>query len=140
MIKLSDYACFDRYLPYSPRFSGKLSTFYEREMINLLSTQIKTLRQGKGWTQAELARRLHISPSAIGMYEQGRREPSVDTLVALSKEFDVTMDYLVVGSNRVNLNQKVCISHKQLAVSLLELRSLSPEDLFVMLIAEMLQK
>lgn len=106
----------------------------------MLSTQIKTLRQGKGWSQAELARRLHISPSAIGMYEQERREPSVDTLVALSKEFDVTMDYLVVGSNGVNLDQKICISHKQLVEALPELRSLSREDLLVMLIAEMLQK
>ena len=106
----------------------------------MLSTQIKELRRRKGWSQAELARRLHISPSAIGMYEQGRREPSVDTLVALSKEFDVTMDYLVVGSNGVNLNHRICISHKQLMEALPELRNLSREDLLVMLLAEMLQK
>ena len=106
----------------------------------MLSTQIKTLRQGKGWSQAELARRLHISPSAIGMYEQGRREPSVGTLVTLSKEFDVTMDYLVVGSNGVNLDRRICISHKQLMEALPELRNLSREDLLVMLLAEMLQK
>ena len=31
------------------------------------------------------------------MYEQGRRQPSVDTLIALSREFGVSLDYLVAG-------------------------------------------
>lgn len=63
----------------------------------MLGTRIATLRQGLGLSQAELARKLHISASAVGMYEQGRREPSVDTLIALAKEFDVTLDYLLSG-------------------------------------------
>lgn len=63
----------------------------------MLGTRIATLRQGRGLSQAELAKKLHISPSAVGMYEQGRREPSVDTLIALAKEFDVTLDYLLSG-------------------------------------------
>jgi transcriptional regulator with XRE-family HTH domain len=48
-------------------------------------------------TQAALAKRLGVSPSAVGMYEQGRREPSYDILIALSREFDVTIDYLITG-------------------------------------------
>lgn len=63
----------------------------------MLGTRIASLRQSFGLSQAELARRLHISPSAIGMYEQGRREPSVDTLIALSREFGVSLDYLLSG-------------------------------------------
>ena len=47
--------------------------------------------------QAELAKRLNISTSAVGMYEQGRREPSVETLIALSREFGVSLDYLLSG-------------------------------------------
>ena len=31
------------------------------------------------------------------MYEQGRREPSIDALVAVSKEFGVTIDHLFTG-------------------------------------------
>lgn len=64
----------------------------------MLSKQITLLRRGNGWSQAELARRLHISSSAIGMYEQGRREPSIRILIALSKEFNVTVDYLITGN------------------------------------------
>ena len=37
-------------------------------MINLINKQIESLRRKKGWSQAELALRLHISPSTVGMY------------------------------------------------------------------------
>lgn len=63
----------------------------------MLGPRIASLRQIHGLSQAELARRLHISTSAIGMYEQGRREPSVETLIALSREFGVSLDYLLSG-------------------------------------------
>ena len=63
----------------------------------MLGTRIASLRQGKGISQSELARRLHISPSAVGLYEQGRREPSVEILIALSQELGVTLDYLLSG-------------------------------------------
>ena len=37
--------------------------------------RIKELRIKKGYTQAQLGEKLGISPSAVGMYEQGRRQP-----------------------------------------------------------------
>lgn len=49
-------------------------------------------------SQAELADRLGISSSAVGMYEQGRREPCNALLVSLAKEFGVTTDFLLTGS------------------------------------------
>ena len=49
-------------------------------------------------SQAELADRLGISPSAVGMYEQGRREPCGALLVSMAKEFGVTTDFLLTGS------------------------------------------
>ena len=63
----------------------------------MLGTRIASLRQGRGLSQAELARKLNISTSTVGMYEQGRREPSVDTLIALAREFGVSLDYLLSG-------------------------------------------
>lgn len=106
----------------------------------MLSTQIKTLRQGKGWSQAELARRLHISPSAIGMYEQARREPSIETLVALSRAFNVTIDYLVTGTYKVNRNQPIVVEEKQLSEALTELSNLPYENLLILLATEILKK
>ena len=63
----------------------------------MLGTRIAALRREAGLSQAELASRLQVSPSALGMYEQGRREPSADTLVRLSRELGVTTDYLLTG-------------------------------------------
>ncbi len=63
----------------------------------MLQQRISALRRERGLSQAELARRLGISASAMGMYEQGRREPSADTLVALARELQVTTDFLLTG-------------------------------------------
>ena len=63
----------------------------------MLGSRIAALRRSKGWSQSELAQRLQVSPSAVGMYEQGRREPAAEVLVALSEEFGVTVDYLLTG-------------------------------------------
>lgn len=63
----------------------------------MLGTRIAALRRQANMSQSELAQRLQVSPSAIGMYEQGRREPSVDTLIALARCFRVSLDYLMTG-------------------------------------------
>ncbi len=63
----------------------------------MLGHRISALRRERGLSQAELAHRLGISASAMGMYEQGRREPSADTLVALARELQVTTDFLLTG-------------------------------------------
>lgn len=64
----------------------------------MLGARIAALRKAAGWSQMELAGRLQISPSAVGMYEQGRREPSADTLVALARALGVSVDYLLTGA------------------------------------------
>lgn len=66
----------------------------------MLGPRIAALRRNAGWSQAELAAKLGVSPSAIGMYEQGRREPAVDTLVALAALFGVSTDYLLTGKTQ----------------------------------------
>ena len=64
----------------------------------MLGMRIAALRKTAGWNQAELARRLQISPSAVGRYEQGRREPSAQMLVDIARVFDVSLDYLMTGT------------------------------------------
>lgn len=62
-----------------------------------MGERIARLRQSAGMSQAELAQRINISSSALGMYEQGRREPPGDILIALARELGVTTDYLLTG-------------------------------------------
>ena len=72
----------------------------------MLSCRITQLRRISGLNQLQLAQELHISPSTIGMYEQGRRTPNVEMLVQMSKFFNVSLDYLILGAEFVPDPQK----------------------------------
>ncbi len=72
----------------------------------MLGQRIAALRRQQGLNQAQLAARLGISPSAMGMYEQGRREPSADTLVALARELQVTTDFLLTGQLNTRMDEE----------------------------------
>lgn len=64
----------------------------------MLSKRISYLRRKISLSQAQLASQIGLSPSALGMYEQGRREPTLDVLVAMAQIFDVSLDYLITGA------------------------------------------
>ena len=83
----------------------------------MLGARIAALRRDAGWSQAELGKRLQVSASAVGMYEQGRREPSADTLVALSEIFGVTTDYLLTGKRAVTRLMRASLESAQTALS-----------------------
>ena len=61
----------------------------------IFSVRLKQLRQKNKITQGELAKLLGLKPTAISNYESERNEPSFDKLIALSKHFDVSCDYLL---------------------------------------------
>lgn len=57
--------------------------------------KLRSLRASINMTQKELADKLSISPSAIGMYEQNRRVPDTEMLLKIAFLFNVTTDYLL---------------------------------------------
>ena len=57
--------------------------------------RLKQLRQKHKLTQSELADILNLKPTAVSNYESQRNEPSFEKLIALSKYFDVSCDYLL---------------------------------------------
>lgn len=63
----------------------------------MIGARIAILRRAAGISQAKLAEELKISPSAVGMYEQGRREPSVQVLTRIAEILGVSLDFLVRG-------------------------------------------
>ena len=64
----------------------------------MMGARIAALRKKAGLSQSDLAQQLQCSASAVGMYEQGRREPSADLLVRLAQLFHVSTDYLLTGT------------------------------------------
>ena len=73
----------------------------------MLSCRITLLRKYSGLSQSQLAQHLHISPSAIGMYEQGRRTPNIEILIEMSRIFNVSLDYLITGSEFSSTSRNV---------------------------------
>ena len=67
----------------------------------MLGFFIQQFRKERGWSQLQLSKELNVSPSAVGMYEQGRRIPDLETLITLSRLFDVSLDYLITGAEFV---------------------------------------
>lgn len=61
----------------------------------MTAERIKALREARGWTQAELARRMNITRNGVNSWEQGLSMPSPACLVDLAKLFSVSTDYLL---------------------------------------------
>lgn len=73
----------------------------------MMGARIAALRRQAGMSQAALAQQLRCSASAVGMYEQGRREPPVDLLVQMARLFGVSTDYLLTGCAREEKDQQI---------------------------------
>lgn len=61
----------------------------------MIAEKIKLLREERGGTQAELARRLSITRNGVNSWEQGLSTPSPACLVDLARVFSVSTDYLL---------------------------------------------
>ena len=56
---------------------------------------LKQLRNRDNLSQAELAQKLGVAKSTIGMYESGKREPDFETLESIADFFNVDMNFLL---------------------------------------------
>jgi len=63
------------------------------------STILKRMREELQLTQEQLSARLDISRSRLASYEQGVREPDLETLEIFADFFNVDIDYLVGRSD-----------------------------------------
>lgn len=61
----------------------------------MIGNRIKLLREELGLKQDELAKKISVSPSAIGMYERNLREPNNELTLKFADFFNVSVDYLL---------------------------------------------
>ena len=54
-----------------------------------ISKQIKKLREEKGLTQKELAAKMGVTASWVGMYESGKRQPKAETIKRFADALNV---------------------------------------------------
>lgn len=71
-----------------------------------LGKAIKQLRQGKNWSQKDLAKRINKSVSTISGYESDAHPVPLDVLVTIAELYGVTLDELVGTETSENLSLK----------------------------------
>lgn len=65
---------------------------------NTIATQIKTLRQQRGWTQPQLADKLSVSKQTISNWETGLKVPRMGSLQKLADLFGVKIGEITNAS------------------------------------------
>lgn len=64
-------------------------------IYKMFNVKLRRMRKKFKLTQAQLAKKLGISPSTVGMYEQGRREPDSAMLLKIANLFSVSVDFFL---------------------------------------------
>ena len=68
--------------------------------------RIKELRQSKGLTQAELAKKVGVTRQAVSLYEKGQIKPKIETRQKLAKYFGVSVTY-IKGETKTEMLTKI---------------------------------
>lgn len=100
--------------------------------MTTFNVRLKELRKSRHLSQRELAEKLHISKSAISMYEGGQREPDHGTLEIIADFFNVDMDYLLgrkntthrimeINPNRIDYSLQISTEDRQLLDAIISL-------------------
>ncbi len=63
--------------------------------MTIFSSRLQQIRIERGFSRKEIADFLEITPRAYQYYEEGKREPNYDKLIALAKYLNVSTDYLL---------------------------------------------
>ena len=58
---------------------------------------LKEIRKKRKYSQQKVALDLNISRECLSYYENGKRQPSLELLVIMSKYFNVSIDFLITG-------------------------------------------
>lgn len=66
-----------------------------------MKNQVKKMREGRGWSQGELAKRLNVSRQTVISIEKERYNPSLDLAFSLADLFERRIEEIFIP-NRVN--------------------------------------
>lgn len=75
----------------------------------MLADNIKTIRKNKGYSQEELAEKIHVTRQTVSKWENGQSVPAADLLKALAEIFDVSVSELMDGNAEKVIENEVII-------------------------------
>lgn len=63
--------------------------------------QIRKIRSDNNLTQEQLAAVLNVSRQTVSSWETGRNLPDLEMVVTIAKQFDLSLDHLILGGNEM---------------------------------------
>lgn len=79
-----------------------------------LQRRIAVLMAERGWSQADLAREMQMSPNAFGERYRGKRDFRVHEIVRLAGLFDIAVHEMFEGLEKSNEYRKANMRGKEL--------------------------
>lgn len=70
---------------------------------NIVSSQIKSFRKKRGWTQVQLAEKMNVSTQTVSNWENGIKFPRMGTLQKLADLFGVKVGDITSTPNQSTL-------------------------------------
>ena len=61
-----------------------------------MENRLKQFREGRGWSQGELGRRLGVSPQTINAVETDKYDPSLPLALRMARLFEVAVPELFI--------------------------------------------
>ena len=71
--------------------------------MSVFSERLTVLMKDKGLSQKDFAKKANVTESAMSYYVKGVRTPSGEVLVRIAKALDTTADYLLGGTDNVEI-------------------------------------
>ncbi|WP_168897670.1 helix-turn-helix domain-containing protein [Bacillus sp. ISTL8] len=75
-----------------------------------LGEQLKKLRESKGFSQEDVAKKIGVTRQAVYKWENDKSCPDIDNLILLSEMYNVTLDELIKGNQ--NIKEKIHINEE----------------------------
>lgn len=66
--------------------------------MNNIGKRIKFLRTSYSMNQSVFAKTISISQASLSDLEKGKTKPSVETLISISEQFNISLDWLIKGN------------------------------------------
>lgn len=68
-----------------------------------IAERLQELRKQSGYSQEQVAEMLGLSRQAISKWESGQGKPEIDNIVKLTEIYDVSADYILLGTEKVSV-------------------------------------
>ncbi|WP_240837367.1 helix-turn-helix domain-containing protein [Acidaminobacter sp. JC074] len=100
--------------------------------LNTISKNLVILRQTKNITQDDLSKILNVSRQAISKWERGISLPNIETLLELSKIYNVTINEILESqSDSLKNFEDICLIESNIITKVVS--SIPPEDVVIAL-------